>query len=60
MGERVDSVNSSADRFVTCDDEQFQELTPAGYKVNKISVRVKLLLLYFSSHLVSCCFLLFI
>lgn len=32
VGERVDTVNGSADRFVTCDDEQFQELTPAGYK----------------------------
>lgn len=34
LGERVNTVNTSADRFVKCDDEEFQELTPADYKVS--------------------------
>ena len=33
VGERVNTVNSSADRFVSCDDEQFQGLNPPDYKV---------------------------
>jgi len=33
VGERVNTVNSSSDKFVTCDDEQFRGITPADYKV---------------------------
>ncbi|XP_067941733.1 spectrin beta chain-like isoform X2 [Watersipora subatra] len=32
LGGRVETVNTSADRFVTCDDEEFQGLTPPDYK----------------------------
>lgn len=34
LGERVNTVNTSADRFIKCDDEEFHGLTPSDYKVN--------------------------
>ena len=37
LGERVNTVNNSADRFVTCDDDEFQGLTPPDYKVTLTS-----------------------
>jgi len=63
LGERVETVNSSATRFVTCDDEDFQSLTPSDYKVSTSGCRLfynshylHLLLLKFEINVKSCAF----